>query len=59
MQKIIYDDDNQPMKIADEHGMVRIWYGDGDYWCWFLDSVESDKLYTAKKPSEVLAIIGK
>lgn len=58
MRKTIYDDDNQPMKIADEQGMIRIWYA-GKYWCMYLGSVESDKIYTAKKPSEVLAIIGK
>lgn len=57
MRKTIYDDDNQPMEIDDEQGMVRIKYAGGDYWCWFLDCV--DKIYTAEKPSEVLAIIGK
>ncbi len=58
MRKTIYDDDNQPMEIAIEQGMTRIWY-EGKYWCMYLGSVESDKIYTAKTPSEVLAIIGK
>ena len=58
MRKTIYDDDNQPMEIAIEQGMTRIWY-EGKYWCMFLGDKDVDKILGAKEPTGVLKLIGK